>query len=237
MIKEKDFVELNYTGKIKEDNFIFDTTDEKVAKENDVFQEGAEYVPAVICVGQGQLIKGIDSALPGKEVNKEYTLDVSPDDAYGKKSAKLIQLISTSKFLKEKIQPMPGLQVNIDGTMGIVKTVSGGRTLVDFNHPLAGKELVYDIKVNKIITDDKEKLQSILKINLGLKDSEIKVENKKAEIKTEQELPQEIQVELKKKIIELLPHLEDITMGKSEKKPKEDKAKQENLNKSNATEE
>jgi hypothetical protein len=109
--------------------------------------------------------------------------------------------------------------------------------LVDFNHPLAGKELVYDIKVNKIITDDKEKLQSILKINLGLKDSEIKVENKKAEIKTEQELPQEIQVELKKKIIELLPHLEDITMGKSEKKPKEDKAKQENLNKSNATEE
>ena len=228
MVKEKDFIELEYTGKLKEDNVIFDTTDEKIAKENDLFDENAEYKPIVICVGEGQIIKGLETAIIGKETNKPYTIEVSPEDAYGKKNAKLIQLISTSKFLKQKIQPMPGLQVNIDGTVGVIKTVSGGRTLVDFNHPLAGKDLIYDIKVNKIITDDKEKIESILKVNLGMKDVNVKVENKKATISTKQEIPKEIHEELKKKIKELLPTLEEITILKSEKK-------QENLNTSKDT--
>ncbi len=151
MVKEKDFIELEYTGKLKEDNIIFDTTDEKIAKENGLFDEKAEYKPIVICIGQGQIIKGLDNALPDKEPNKPYTIEVNAEEAYGKKNAKLIQLISTSKFLKQNIQPMPGLQVNIDGTMGIVKTVSGGRTLVDFNHPLAGKDLTFKIKLVEIV--------------------------------------------------------------------------------------
>ncbi|MEA2037936.1 MAG: peptidylprolyl isomerase [Nanoarchaeota archaeon] len=217
-IKEKDFVELEYTGKTKEDDFIFDTTDEKVAKDNNLFDEKTEYSPIVISVGQGQVIKGLDDALVGKEVAKQYTVDISAEDAYGKKDAKLIQLISTAKFKQQQIQPMPGLQVNIDGTMGLIKTVSGGRTLVDFNHPLAGKNLVYDIKVNKIVDDDKEKIQSILKVNLGIKDAEVKVEQKKATINLEQEMPKEVQEMINKKIKELLPGLEEITIGKLEKK-------------------
>ncbi len=228
MIKEKDFIELEYTGKLKEDSTIFDTTDEKTAKDNNLYQENAEYKPIVICVGQSQVIKGLDKALIGKEINKDYTIEVSAEEAYGKKDAKMIQLISTSKFLKEKIQPMPGLQVNIDGMMGLIKTVSGGRTLVDFNHPLAGKDLVYDIKINKVITDDKEKVSSILNLNLGIKDADIKVENKKVTIATKQEIPKELHEGLKKKIIELLPSLGEITILKSEKK-------QEDLNMSNST--
>jgi len=227
MIKEKDFIELNYTGKLKEDNIIFDTTDEKTAKENDIYQENAEYQPIVICVGQNQVIKGLDKALVGKETNKDYTIEVTQEEAYGKKDAKLIQLISTSKFLKEKIQPMPGLQVNIDGMMGIIKTVSGGRTLVDFNHPLAGKDLTYNIKINKVITDDGEKVNSIISLNLGIKDADVKVENKKATITTKQEIPKELHEDLKKKIKELLPTLEEITILKSQKK-------QEDLNNSNS---
>ena len=229
-LKEKDFIELEYTGKFKEDNTIFDTTSQQVAKDNDLFQEGAEYAPIIICIGQGQVIKGLDKALVGKETNKEYTLDIQPEEAYGKKNAKLIQLISTSKFIKQNIQPMPGLQVNIDGTVGIVKTVSGGRTLVDFNHPLAGKELTYTIKINKVITDDKEKINSILKINLGMKDTETKVENKKATITSKQEIPKEIQEELKKKIKELLPTLDEITIKKAEEKKEKTEEKKENLN-------
>jgi len=227
-LKEKDFIELEYTGKIKEDNLIFDTTDKEIAKKNNLFEEKVEYKPITICIGQEQIIKGLDKALPGKELNQKYTVEVRSEDAYGKKNAKLIQLISTSKFLKQKIQPLPGLQVNIDGMMGLIKTVSGGRTLVDFNHPLAGKDLVYDIKINKVVTDDKEKINSILKVNLGMKDTDIKVEDKKATISTKQEIPKELQEELKKKIKELLPNLEEITIVKSEKK-------QEDLNTSNST--
>lgn len=229
-IKEKDFIELDYTGKLKEGSLIFDTTDEKIAKEKNLFDENSEYKPIVICVGQGQIIKGLDRAIVGKEPNKEYTIEVKAEEGYGKKNAKFIQLISTSKFLKQNIQPMPGLQVNIDGVLGIIKTVSGGRTLVDFNHPLAGKDLIYDIKINKIIDDDKEKIGSIIKINLGIKDSDVKVENNKATIQTKQEIPKELEEELKNKIKELLPKIEEIIIEKSESsmhnkssKPKENK--------------
>lgn len=228
MIKEKDFIELEYTGKIKEDNLIFDTTNKETAKKNNLFDEKAEYSPIVICVGQGQIIKGLDKALVGKETQKQYTIEIKAEEAYGKKNIKLIQLISTSKFQKQNIQPMPGLQVNIDGMLGIIKTVSGGRTLVDFNHPLAGKDLVYDIKINKIISEDKEKIESILNMNLGIKDADVKVENNKATIATKQDIPKELKEELKKKIKELLPKIEEITIQKSEKK-------QEDLNISNPT--
>ncbi|EFK97351.1 peptidylprolyl isomerase FKBP-type, partial [sediment metagenome] len=49
--------------------------------------------------------------------------------------------------LKDSIRPMPGLPVNIDGMYGIIRTVAGGRVIVDFNHPLSGKEIVYNSKL------------------------------------------------------------------------------------------
>ncbi len=172
-IKKHDFVEIEYTGKLKDENIIFDTTDEKVAKENKL--HGHDYGPIIICVGEEQLLKGLDKNLEGKETGKEYDFDIKPEDAFGKKNAKLIQLIPTNKFKQQKIQPMPGMQLNIDGVVGTVKTVSGGRTLVDFNHPLAGKELSYKIKINKKITDDKEKLSGYLKLSLGAKDFKVEI--------------------------------------------------------------
>ncbi|GAG16317.1 unnamed protein product, partial [marine sediment metagenome] len=179
-IKKKDFVEIEYTGKLKEENIIFDTTDEKIAKENKLHNH--DYGPVTICVGEEQLLKGLDKNIEGKETGKEYDFDINPEDAFGKKNAKLIQLIPTNKFKQQKIQPMPGMQLNIDGVVGTVKTVSGGRTLVDFNHPLSGKELSYKIKINKKITDDKEKLSSYLKLSLGTKDFEAEIINGNAKI-------------------------------------------------------
>src|SRR3989338_3333648 len=207
-IKNKDFVEIEYTGKIKEDNSIFDTTDEKIAKENDIFNKDIAYGPVVICIGEGQIQDGFEKELEGKEPGK-YTIELPPEMAFGKKNPKLIQLIQTSKFLKQRVHPVPGLQVNIDGMLGLIKTVSGGRTLVDFNHPLSGKELNYDIKIKRVVKDDKEKISSILKISLGLKDAEVKVEDNKASIKTKEDLPKEIKNQIITKIKESLPGLEE----------------------------
>ncbi len=201
-VKKKDFVEIEYTGKIKEDNTVFDTTDEKVAKENNL--HGHDFSPAIICIGEEQVLKGIDKNLEGKSIGGEYEFDVNPEDAFGKKNAKLIQLIPTAKFRQQSIQPMPGMQLNIDGMVGTVKTVSGGRTLVDFNHPLAGKELSYKVRINKKITDDKEKLNGYLKLALGTKDFEAAVENGNAKITLKNEIPKEIQEELSEKITELM---------------------------------
>jgi FKBP-type peptidyl-prolyl cis-trans isomerase 2 len=200
-IKKKDFIEIEYTGRLKEENLVFDTTEEKVAKDNKIHSEKAQYGAVVICVGEKQIVPGLDAGLEGKDVG-QHKFELKPENAFGKKNAKLIQLVPTKKFFDEKINPMPGLQVNIDGAIGVVRTVSGGRTLVDFNHPLSGKEVVYDVNVKRIVTDKKEQVSSLMNI-LGFKKVEVSVEGSKAKIGMKAVLPAPITDELAKKIKEL----------------------------------
>ena len=202
-ISKGDFIEIEYTGRVKENGIIFDTTDGKLAKENEL--HGHDFGPVVICVGEGHVLPGIDKNLEGKEAGKNYELSVNPEDAFGSKSAKLIQLIPTNKFKRQNIQPMPGMQLNIDGMMGIVKTVSGGRTLVDFNHPFSGKELFYKVNINKKVTDDGEKLQNLVKLSLGIKDFETDIKEGNATISLKAALPKQAAEEIGSKITELIP--------------------------------
>jgi len=222
-MKKGDFIELEYTGKIKDMNLVFDTTSEKVAKENNIHDAKASYGPVIICIGQGHVIKGLDGQLEGKELGKEYHIELSPEQGFGKKNAKLIHLVATSKFLKQKINPMPGLQVNIDGMMGMIRTVSGGRTLVDFNHPLAGKELVYNFKSNKIIKDDEKKLKTLLKLELNLKDAKIAIKegNATIDLNIKQNLPKPVEEKLTEHIKELIPSIKNIEFKAIQTKTKE----------------
>lgn len=208
-VSKKDFVEIEYTGIIKENNAVFDTTSEAVAKENNLTGHG-NYGPIVICVGEKQIVSGLDKNIEGKELGKEYDLKLNPEDAFGRKNAKLIQLIPTAKFKQQNIQPMPGMQLNIDGIMGIVKTVSGGRTLVDFNHSLSGKELLYKIKINRKVTDDNEKLSGYLKLSLGTKDLSTEINAGNAKISLKNKMPKEMQEMLNEKITELIPTIKGI---------------------------
>lgn len=182
-IKEMDFVELEYTAKIKDGNVVFDTTDEKTAKDNDIHTSQLPYGPVIICVGTNSLLKGLEDNLVGKEPGKSYTIELSPENAFGKKSAKLLKIVNSNVFRKSNINPMPGLQVNIDGIPGTIKSVTGGRTIVDFNHPLSGKDIIYDVKINKIVSDDKEKIKSFVSFQFNLKPDSFTVdidEDKKA---------------------------------------------------------
>jgi FKBP-type peptidyl-prolyl cis-trans isomerase 2 len=218
-IKKEDFVEIEYTGKLKEDNSIFDTTSEKVAKESNIYNHNMRYGSVIICLGEGQILKGLEKSLEGKDIDKEYTIELAPEEGFGKKDPKMIQLIQTSKFKKQGIQPMPGLQINVDGLLGIVKTVSGGRTLVDFNNPLSGKDLVYTVKMKRKIDDDKEKISGYIKLSLGLKEVNVELKDGQAKVKTDKELPEDIQDELTNNIKRLIKSVKsvDFTVEKKEK--------------------
>lgn len=213
-IRKGDFIEIDYIGALKSDGKIFDTTDKGVAKKEGFYNENHEYGPAIICVGEHNIVRGIDKQLEGKDTNTEYVLNISPEEGFGKKNAKLIQLVSTTKFLKQSINPMPGLQVNIDNNIGTIKSVSGGRTLVDFNHPLSSQELVYKIRVNRVVKEDKEKLRMILTLQMGLpkKDMEIEVKDSKGIIKTKQklDLPKDIVDAISKKVNGLIPSIKEV---------------------------
>lgn len=208
IIHKGDFVEVEYTGRIKESSSVFDTTNAKVAEESNIFNENAAYSPVVICIGEGHIIPSLDDLLDGKEVGREYKFELTPEKAFGRKNPRLLRLISISVFKKQSINPMPGLQVGIDGALGVVRSVTGGRVVVDFNHPLAGKNILYDIRAIRIVKDSKEKLGSLVKMGLGIRDFDIAMENEnthaKISLKTGlPELPAEIKDMFSEKAKEL----------------------------------
>lgn len=220
-VKKGDFIELEYTGKIKGTGMVFDSTDENVAKEAGLHQEGTKYRPAIICVGEGDVVKGIDKELVGKEIGNSYTIEVLPEEGFGKKDAKLLKIVNTNIFIKENINPMPGLQVNMDGLIGTIRTVTGGRTIVDFNHPLAGRNLVYEIKIKSIVKEDADKLKGIIRHSIGIDEPKISIEN--GVVKVETEIPELVHKQLEEKIKKLLPKIKKVEFKKKEEKKKVEK--------------
>jgi FKBP-type peptidyl-prolyl cis-trans isomerase 2 len=208
-IKKHDFLEVEYSGVLKGDNLLFDTTSEADAKKHNVHRTGARYGPLTVCVGEHFLLPGLDEFLIGKEVGKEYKVDLTPEQGFGKKDPKLIQMIPTSKFQESKINPFPGLQINVDGQMGMVKTVGAGRVMIDFNHPLSGKDLGYTITVKNMVTDEKQKVDAYLK-HLGLDNLDIKSENGVVSVALHMEMPKEIADQFSKRIREIIPTLKEV---------------------------
>ena len=204
-IKKGDFVELDFVGKIKDSNEIFDLTKEDVAKENNIYNPKLSYKPLIICVGEGDILNSLDDRLIGKEKGK-HNIEIKSEDGFGKKNPALLKLVPIKIFKKENLRPFPGLNVNIDGYIGTVRTVSGGRVIVDFNHPLSGKDLVFDIEIKKIVKDGKEKVESIvskvsnkydLKIDKEVLNLNIELDEKHKEL-------------LKEKILKLIPEIKEI---------------------------
>ena len=76
MIKKGDFVELEYMGRLKETNEIFDLTNAEDAKKNNVYNDKLKYSSKVVCVGNNILVKGLDEFLEGKEC-KNYKTPVT----------------------------------------------------------------------------------------------------------------------------------------------------------------
>ncbi|HLC20009.1 MAG TPA: peptidylprolyl isomerase [Candidatus Nanoarchaeia archaeon] len=195
-LKKHDFVELDYTASL-EDGTVFDTTIESVAREHRL--ENSKPKPVIVCIGESQVVKGLDDALIDKKPEGKFSIKLNPDQAFGKKDVKLIKLIPMSTFQKQKVMPQPGLRVNIDGIIATVMRVGGGRVLVDHNHPLANKIITYDVTLRKKITDKKQQIESYLAHVLPLPCT-VKVNENSATIETDQKLPKELTKTMSEKL-------------------------------------
>ena len=203
-VKKLDFVEIEYTAKIKDTDVIFDLTDEEQAKKAGIHQKGEDYGPRIICVGRNHILTALEEAIENKEEKQEFETNLTPKQGFGQKQSQLIRTIPTEQLLKQKIDPYPGLQISMMGRNGTIRSVSRGRTMVDFNHPLAGRNLSYKIKILSIVKDDKKKLNGLIRTLLGIKDAEIKED---FTIKTKKPVPKEIQVEFLKEAKETIPKI------------------------------
>ncbi len=139
-IKEKDTVMVHYTGKYDD---------------GDIFDSSINKTPLKFKVGEGKLIPGLEDAVLGMMVNEQKTINIPSIKAYGAIRMELIQEIEKDRF-PHNIPPMVGQQFISkapDGNEFMVKVIEVGDTKIkiDANHPLAGKNITFDIQIVDIM--------------------------------------------------------------------------------------
>ena len=190
-IDNGDFVRVNFTGKIKDTEEVFDTTYDEIAQEAGIFEENKTYKPIPIVVGGNHLLPAIEEAIKGLEAGETKHIEVDSENAFGPRDPKMIQLVPMKEFKKQGMTPVPGMRISAGEGTGKILTVNGGRVKVDFNHELAGKDLAYDVEVCEIIDDEAEKIKSMIELhysnpNVDIDKTEIDIADGVANIKLDE---------------------------------------------------
>jgi len=134
-IKNGDNVSVHYTGKL-EDGTVFDTS----------LSEGRE--PLTVTLGQGQLIPGFENGLIDMTAGEMKTIEIEPENAYGDIKPQMMSEVPLSQ-VPEGVKAGDMLQgQNQFGPVNVVVTeVKESTVVLDMNHPLAGKKLIFDLEV------------------------------------------------------------------------------------------
>lgn len=135
-VKSGDKVKVHYHGKLT-DGTTFDSS------------EGRE--PLSFEVGSGQVIPGFDEGVTGMEVGEKKTINIPYDQAYGEKRDDLMMEFPIDKFPAD-LKPEVGMALNMSNQEGhqfpvIITEVRDESVILDANHPLAGKDLVFDLEL------------------------------------------------------------------------------------------
>lgn len=139
IVAKGDAIKVDYEGSLK-DGSVFDSS-----------KKGS---PLVFTVGAGQMIKGFDAGVVGMKLNEEKTINIKAAEAYGERDEKMIQKVPKDFFPKE-YKVVKGEKVMLRHQNGqplqaLIKEIVADGVLLDFNHPLAGKELIFKVKVVSI---------------------------------------------------------------------------------------
>jgi len=161
-VNKGDFILMEMTGKAEETGEIYDTTNEDVAKEKGIHREGNTYGPRLVVVGEGWVLRGLDARLHGTKPNEQTAIEVPPAEAFGERDPTQVQLIPYRILRSKGVNPVPGAELEIDGRQAIIRSVGAGRVQVDYNHPLAGRKIIYDVKVTEIIEEEKAKVKALI---------------------------------------------------------------------------
>ncbi len=139
-IKKGDKIKIEYTGTL-DDKTVFDTSEGKS--------------PLEFEAGSGKVIKGFDDAVMGMEKGEEKNVKLEVKDAYGEHNPELVRKIPRESLPKDQ-EPKPGMMLLVKTPTGQqypvkIKEVSDKEITIDLNHPLAGKNLNFKIKVADIV--------------------------------------------------------------------------------------
>lgn len=137
--KEGDTVKVHYTGKLQ-DGTVFDSSDERA--------------PIEFTIGEGQVISGFEQAVVGMEPGETKTATVPAEEAYGPHRDEMLLEVDREQF-PEDVQPETGQQLQISQPDGrtffvTVSDISESSVVLDANHPLAGKDLTFEIRLVEV---------------------------------------------------------------------------------------
>ena len=198
-----DFVEIDFD--IYANEKLVQTTNTKLGKENKIptILKGAQE----IILGQNMILKAVEDNILDKNKTKD-TLNLEAKDAYGIRNKEYIKTLPKTPFDEQKIKPIVGMAYDFNGAVGIIRSVVGGRILVDFNNPLAGKNIKFTYNIIKIIEDIETKIKVVFEkvIKLQNKFYKIKIDKKNINIKLTDLLKEQkpfIETHLNSSILEL----------------------------------
>ena len=154
--KKNEFVQIEFSAYANGE--LFDSTKEEEIKK---LNPNAKPQPVIVSIGQQMIVPGLDKELEGKEIGKDYEVKLPPKDAFGERRREMVRIVPLNVFTERKVMPRPGMTLALDNSIVKILSVSGGRVSVDFNNPLAGKEVIYKFKITKKTTDDKERAEAL----------------------------------------------------------------------------
>ncbi len=161
-LQKGDFILIDYTAKVKETNEVFDTTLEETSKREHLHKEGELYEPKLVVLGESWVLKALDESLTTMEPGKAQTVEIAPKDAFGQRDPEKVKRVPLKQLTAKGTNPAIGMRIDYNGKMAIVRSIGAGRVLLDFNPPLAGKTLIYDVKVNKKLETNDEKIAALI---------------------------------------------------------------------------
>lgn len=140
-VNRGDTVRVHYTGTLT-DGSVFDSSRDRE--------------PLEFTVGSGQVIPGFDDAVTGMQVGEEKSVTIPADEAYGPHRTDLFLSVDRSQF-PDDMEPEIGQQLQIsDGRQTFpvtIREVSDDHVVLDANHPLAGKDLTFNLELIDIVPD------------------------------------------------------------------------------------
>ena len=202
-LKNSDFVKVDFD--IYANGKLVQTTSEEKGKKAGL--QIKHYGAETLILGKAFVLKALDEAILKKDKD---SLELTADKAYGKRQKELIKTFTKSAFDEQNMRAVPGMTYDFNGMYGTVRSVVGGRVMVDFNNPLAGKDIKLDYnvvsKVDKIEEQVKVVFEAILRIPNNL--YAVSAKEKNLTIKVPAQLIA-MKDQLTKSLEELIPQIKD----------------------------
>ncbi len=138
--KNGDTVKVHYTGTLQ-DGSVFDSSRERE--------------PLEFTLGSGQLIPGFEEAVIGMSIGDSKTITIAADDAYGQYREDMRMEVPMEQF-PDNIKPEVGQQLQLSNPDGstflvVIREISDTGVTLDANHPLAGKDLTFEIELVEVV--------------------------------------------------------------------------------------